>query len=807
MTAPPSEPGALTRGDLRLVPTACVLWVLATVGTVEGVRAAIIVLALVLVGALIPAAITRYRDAAGLVVAHALLLLIGSMVLLPSVQRVDAAHGALREAAEGRLVLTAPVRLLEEPSSPDSGPPWSRTGVRGMAVIPTGTVRIGREVHRLPARTRVLLTGADTPQAVGDPCMGEATTGDALTVSGTVAVEGTLVVVRVQRVHEIAPARGIRADLRRSARTTTARLPPDEAALSRGMTTGDTTGLSEAGEEGMRGAGLSHLVAVSGANIALVLGAVLMPLLLLGVRRRPRLLAAALVGAGYASLVGDQPSVLRAGTMAVPVLAARWAGVRASPISALAATIAVWSTLSPADAASIGFVLSALATGAILVLAPPAARAISSMCRGRMGERAALVIAVPLVAQLACTPVLILLSPEVSVWTVAANIAVAPLIGPATVVGLVAVAIGPLAPGVSEALWIVPAGAAHLVLIVARSASHLPGAHIRVPDGGSGALLALGVVVLLIAATAARRHRAVRWATAVVAVAVLAPPLARCSPWHPGAGDGWTIAACAIGQGDATVLRGSPTGPDPAVVLVDTGPDPAALTDCLDRLGITQIDLLVLTHPHADHVDGIAALTGSRIPRAQWICPSEDAARTVASGPAARPVVRGESAPLSGLELEVLWPVSAEGVRRVAARETSEEDQGGANDCSVVIAATWDDGARLVALGDLEPIAQGELAALDPGPAEVVKVAHHGSRRQDPELYARLSPELALLEVGEGNTFGHPAPATLTMLDLLGAVTLRTDRDGTLVLTSPRDEGAQPAAWDASDARSVGPPR
>src|SRR5699024_8672251 len=237
--------------------------------------------------------------------------------------------------------------------------------------------------------------------------------------------------------------------LRSQARAATSSLPSDEAALVRGMTTGDTRGMGEQTEEIMRRAGISHLVAVSGANIALVLAAVLGPLLLCGVRRRPRLLSAGMVMAGYVWLVGDEPSVQRAATMAAPLLAARFAGVRASPVAALALTVALWSVLDPVTAASVGFLLSALATAAILLAA-------------------ALVIAVPLVAQLACTPVLILLTPEVSVWAVPVNILVGPLVGPSTVIGLLALVLGTLWPAGAEALWTLAAGGAHLVLLIAR---------------------------------------------------------------------------------------------------------------------------------------------------------------------------------------------------------------------------------------------------------------------------------------------------------------------------------------------------
>lgn len=824
MSTPVPARSALTRADLRLVPTACALWTLAAVGAAQGVRPVLVALALLVVAALVPVLIAGRTDAVRAVCAHLALLLVGTLLLLPAVQRAQAARDVLEQAqADGRTV-TLQARVLEEPEAREGGPEWASPSVMAPVVLPAGTVRVGREEHRLPVRLRALLVGDAGTAAAGEGpaelSLAGASMGDVVRIRGRPSVEGTLVMIRVTEVQRIDTARGIRAQLRAAARDTTGTLPADEAALVRGMTTGDTAGLSRAAEDAMQGAGLSHLVAVSGSNLGLVLGAVLVPLLLLGAPRRPRILLAVLVGAGYVALVGDHPSVLRAATMAAPMLAARFAGVRPSPVAALATALVLWSVAAPLEAASIGFVLSALATGAILVLAPPTARAIGSLSRERLSGPAALVVAVPLVAQAACTPVLILLVPEVSLWTVAANLLAAPLVGPATVLGLIAVVIGPLAPGLAGVLWLLPAGSAHLVLLIAHGAASLPGAHIAVPDGAAGALGAVAVLAAVAAMTALRHRRAVRWLAAVAAAVLIAQGAARCSPWLPGAAQGWTVAACAVGQGDATLLRTLPPGADPFVVLIDTGPDPAALTACLDDLRVERIDLLVLTHPHADHVGGNGALTGPRMPREQWVCPSRDAQGAAVPGPAARPVVRGDGADLPGLRLDVLWPLSAEDVVRVAARETSSSEQGDANDCSVVLAATWSDGSRFVGLGDLEPEAQASLAELGPGPTDLVKVAHHGSRRQDGALYAALSPSLALVEVGQDNTFGHPAPATLTMLDVLGTPAVRTDRDGTVVLT-PRaaadsmqgsgdgSEGASPGApgWDLADARSVGPPR
>ena len=785
----------MRRADLRLLPAATAAWALAVLGMSAGAAAAMAGAAVL--SALVLAVVLLWggRSAGRRLLADLGLGVLAAALLILAVQRAETATSLLtRAASEGRIVELT-VRLSGDPEVPTGGAAWARQGLGAMARTERGPARIGDGTAVLPASVPVLLRAEDEGGSRG---LGAARDGDTVRVRGAVRDGGGVVVLRASEV-EVVPAGGVRGALdagrhalRVQNREITAHLPPDEAALVRGMTTGDTHGLSERSEEIMQRAGISHLIAVSGANIALVGAAVAAPLLLLGVRRRPRIAASAAAMVAYLWLVGDEPSVQRAATMAAPLLAARFAGVRASPVAALAMTVAIWSVLDPVTAASIGFLLSALATAAILIASPPLARVIVELGRGRIGETAALVLAVPLVAQLACTPVLILLAPEVSVWAVPVNMVVAPIVGPSTVIGLVALLLGMLWSPLGAALATGAAGGAHLVLLTAWLADALPLSRIPVPAGAPGVLGAIAVLIGITLAIAARRHPLTRWVVAAVLVVTLAPGTAR---WLPGERPAdWSVAACAVGQGDALLLRG--TGADPPTVLVDTGPDPAPLRECLDRLDVHRIDLLVLTHPHADHVGGRAALIGARLPAQQWLCPLPEARQAAVPGVPVTGAVTGAAWEGEGLDLRVLWPPSAEAAERASSREQGGEE-GAANDCSLAVDARLGDGSRLVALGDLEPAAQGELAVLHPGAADLVKVAHHGSRHQDPELYAQLDPDLALVTVGKENTFGHPTAQTLEMLTGQGAAVVRTDLHGTVVLPS-----TTPLA-----PRSVGPGR
>ncbi|MGP9536811.1 ComEC/Rec2 family competence protein [Brachybacterium sp. AOP43-C2-M15] len=787
----------MTRSDLRLLPGATCLWALAVLGITAGAAAAVAAAALLVALALTALTLVGRTPMARALSAHLGIVVLAGALLVPALQRHGAAEEQLADAASRGLTVELTVVAAADPSAPRGGPAWARDGVQLRARTVAGPARIGRGQVALPASVPVLVRASDG--SIEE--LSRVRDGDHVRVRGAVATSGSLVVLRAREVRAVArsgaagAAQDARHALRQQAREATAHLPDDEAALVRGMTTGDTLGMGERTEEIMRRAGISHLVAVSGANIAMVLGAVLIPLLLLGVRRRPRLVAAALVMTGYLWLVGDEPSVQRAATMAAPLLAARFAGVRASPVAALALTVALWSVLDPVTAASVGFLLSALATAAILIASPPLATAITELSGGRLGRTAALVLAVPLVAQLACNPVLILLTPEVSIWAVPVNMAVAPLVGPSTVIGLAALVLGAVWSPAATALYTIASGGAHLILLIARTADALPGSRIAVPEGAPGALAAILVLLIAALALVGRRRRPVRWAVAVLLVVALAPGIGRQLP-HGGPPP-WTVALCAVGQGDAMLLRPAGSARERPTVLVDTGPDPSALRGCLDRLQVRRIDLLVLTHPHADHTGGREALDGALAPQEQWICPLPEAAAQVVPQTPVVAAVTGQQWRRPGVALRVLWPGSAEDARRASAAEKGSGEGDAANDCSLVLEVLWEDGTRLIALGDLEPSAQRELASQDPGPADIVKVAHHGSRFQHAPLYEQLDADLALVPVGRENSFGHPTGEALALLHGTGAQVVRTDEHGTVVL---------PAAPDAPP-RSVGPAR
>jgi competence protein ComEC len=269
------------------------------------------------------------------------------------------------------------------------------------------------------------------------------------------------------------------------------------------------------------------------------------------------------------------------------------------------------------------------------------------------------------------------------------------------------------------------------------------------------------------------RRVAVLGCVVVVAVIVVARPP---SPgWPP---PGWLMVACDVGQGDALVLNAG----DRSAVVVDAGPDPAAADRCLRDLDVERIPLLVVSHFHADHVDGLPGLVRGREVGEVVVTglgEPEGGRRLVSAvarelGLVPRVAEAGTTRSVGPVALQTLWPPAE--VRRLGDAGSVE------NNVSVVLLAEVA-GVRVLLTGDVEPEAQAAIARAWPGlESQVVKVPHHGSRFQDLRFLESLGSRVALVSVGVDNDYGHPAEELLSGLEGSGAEVLRTDRQGDLAV-------------------------
>lgn len=556
-------------------------------------------------------------------------------------------------------------------------------------------------------------------------------------------------------------------------------LAPAERGLLPGLVVGDVSRMDDQVRQDFKTAGLSHLTAVSGANLALIAGAMLMIARFAGLPLAARAIVAIVAMVAFAVVARPSPSVLRALVMGTVAAIALGTGRSRDGVTALSATVLGLILFDPGLARQYGFALSVVATAGILVLAP---RWRDRMAR-RMPRLVAEAIAVPAAAQAAVTPVLVLMSGQLGLAAVPANLLAGPAVAPATLLGFTAALVAPFSMGWAQVL-VHPAGlAVGWIIMVAERAAELPAASVGWPGGIPG--LALLMVVAAVG-WAVLRRRAGRYVAAalaiggVLAVLVAGPVI---SPWPPA---GWLLVACDVGQGDAMVAS---TGHGRAVVI-DTGPEPALMDRCLRDLGVSQVALMVLTHPHLDHVGGVTGVLRGRAVGASVVSPvriPEGESGRVSGELRSRRIPEWVMPPTTHwrfgpVELTVLAPEPGQ------AREGPGEGAI-ANNGSVVLLLRWFDsenrpvGSALLA-GDLETEAQAALLRRGVPAVDLLKVPHHGSSRQDPRFLAATRARAALISVGADNDYGHPAPLTMSRLGLLGMRIYRTDTSGDLAVVA-----------------------
>ena len=509
----------------------------------------------------------------------------------------------------------------------------------------------------------------------------------------------------------------------------------DGRGLLAGFLIGDTTNVSEADIEAMRLSGLSHFVAVSGSNVALFLGLLVIVAgpLALGPRRRAII---GLLGLPvYAAATRFEPSVMRASVMAGIALTGRLLGVVLEAWQLLATAVVVLVISQPALVWNAGFQLSVVATAGVLVGSRWPIK----------GGRAARTLAITIGAQVAVAPILLIQFGSVPLLSPLANLVAAPLVATATLVGAIGVGAVPLL--IDSAAFL-----AELVLSIARGAAGWP-------------QLEVGEFVLVaLSAGSAIAWPRVRPAASVLATAVLVAVL-----FIPGELPDPGVVVLDVGQGDAILIHGG----NGHFALVDGGPDPGILKERLRHYGVESLDLVVLTHVHADHATGLIELVGQLPIGEVWA--SVDPHVTEASTRFFRAVTLagvslsqprlGETRQIGTLHLQVEGPL-----RRYASP----------NDQSLVLRVIGSSQSMLLT-GDIETFAQADLDHLR---ADVLKVPHQGAATSDAEWLSGTGAALAVISVGP-NQFGHPAEWVIKVLEEAGAEIARTDEDGDVSVPLP----------------------
>jgi competence protein ComEC len=558
-----------------------------------------------------------------------------------------------------------------------------------------------------------------------------------------------------------------------------------------GLVVGDTAPQDDRMLDDMRVVSLTHVSAVSGSNVTIVsLGA---GLLAGACRAGPRLRVSVGVATclGYVFIVGFEPSAIRAAGMAIATALVFLRGGGISPVAVMCSTASLLLAFVPVLATSVGFVLSIVSTAAIMFVVPILLRRLAVHLPFLPSVLVTALI-VPLVAQIACTPVLVGIDPRIGLWSVAANALAAPAVLPATVAGfssLVATGIGTTGlPGLELAsaflAWI-GSFPAWWIVFVARICASLPGAALDWPTPPLGTLLALAMLGIAVVGTWMLVRRRM-WGLPVIVLCIVLTAAVIVTVRTKPPGKDWLVLVCDVGQGSGAVVNlGEGRG-----LVVDTGKETKPIDTCLDESGIEEFDLMI-SHFDADHFAGYAGTTWGRTIERMFVsdnvATSPEAHRVATdTGAEVVPTHRGQTLKIGEATVEVLWPP----LRTVPAGE----DEQLRNEDSLVVRIDQD-GLSTLLPGD---VGENEQFVLAQGlaPVDVLIAPHHGSSDLAPDFFTAAAPRLGVVSVGE-NSYGHPTeksvrafgPVPVLRTDHCGTVALYADGSFSTGRSCPEDKG------------------
>ena len=643
----------------------------------------------------------------------------------------------------------------------------------------------------------------------------EAPPDDAPGFAGFLAGRGAVGTLKADAVERLAAGPGAMAAVERLRRAIDEAIgraiPEPEAGLASGILIGLRERVGRAVADDFTTTGLTHVVAISGWNIALVAGIATGLLRATGLRRRARSLVVLVAIGSYTIVAGAEASVVRAALMGGVVLLAREGGRPAGAAAALGLACVGLLLTDPGMVDDIGLQLSLAATAGLLALGGATEAAVRRLVPTGTPGWLPETLGVSLAAQLATLPLILLHFGRLSIISPLANLLMAPFVPLAMLGAVLGAAAGPFigVPVVGLAAAPISLAAWLPLTAMVRSAGLLadvPFASLELP--GPVAAIGAGLALLgLVAALRRARSRGARDDAEDTSRPTERPGAQRSGQRTRRLAAGgigaalvvslWLVLASGpamplrvsvldVGQGDAILIEAA----DGSRLLVDGGADPDLLVRRLDeRIPIwdRRIDLVVLTHPHEDHAGGLAGLVPRyRVGRIAETGVTGDGAgvrelHQVADrlGIGRLRLSQGDAFRLGAGRVDVLWPPRAD--VGATAPTTNRE----VNDTSLVLAIGVGS-QRVLLMGDLEADRDGQLLAAigDLGqPWDLLKVAHHGSAGATSQaLLAAIRPRVAAISVGADNDYGHPAADLLERLAEVGATVWRTDRQGTFSL-------------------------
>ncbi|HSL12597.1 MAG TPA: DNA internalization-related competence protein ComEC/Rec2 [Actinomycetota bacterium] len=548
--------------------------------------------------------------------------------------------------------------------------------------------------------------------------------------------------------------------------------PEREAGLLLGLALGDDSQLDPGTERDFKATGLTHLLVVSGGNVAMILAPALALAGVLGLGRIGQAAIGVTTVAFVVILTGAEPSVMRAGTMATLALLGVLLAKPRSTAVVLSGAVFVLLVVDPSLVRQVGFQLSVAATAGMVALANP----LGERFTRAMPAPVALAAATTCSAQLGVTPILLFHFHDIPVVTIPANVVAAPTVAPSLLLGLVAASVGVVSEPLGRLVALAAQVPMKILQLVANVGGRAPIAHIT-SRGGVAVLLIGGAIVVGFTVALRTGWRPPRRAV-VLAVAAL-PLLVWTTAVSKGPPSSLTVRVFDVGQGDAALV----TTPAGASILIDGGPDEEQVATELAALGVKRLDVVVASHPHADHIVGVPAVL-ARFQVGVVMhpgCPTTSALqveldRAIADeGIPVRTPAAGDVFVVGDVRIDVLSPDRC--------WRNTESDT---NNDALVLRVSQGDAVVLFATEPEEPAQEVLLDAGVDLTADVLKVPHHGAATSLPEFFEAVRADVAIVPVGE-NTYGHPVPSILDAIEASGSEVWRTDQRGTVTVVFGAD--------------------
>lgn len=605
---------------------------------------------------------------------------------------------------------------------------------------------------------------------------------------------------RVEVVHEEGGSWLMRALLRakqRSRAVIATSLPEPHASLLTGILLGDSRGMPRELEEAFRETGMTHIIAISGFNIAVII-ALLDHMTAPVFPRRAAAVGIMIFILLYALLVGAGASVVRASIMGVSYLIGfRLLGRPTLAVAGLFTAAFIMTLIDPDTLWDVGFQLSFAATLGLMLyagrwsrwLAQGATPVLSPEVRGRVVRFASDLLLVTLAAQVLTLPLILYHFGRLSLASLPANLLVLPAQAGVMAGGGVTLLAGLVSPGLGQLVGLIAWAFLHYTITIIRLLAEMQYASVPLPLSASGLVavyLVIGALTLLSSRTKTnekgvsfRIDKMPRKSVVVIAMSFAGLTLLGWIVGQPD--DRLRVAFMDVGQGDAIFIQ-TPNGRQ---LLIDGGRYPSETLDQLGRqmpFWDRSIDLIMATHPDADHVAGLVDVI-ERYNVSQLITNGADegsdsayAALLAAAGErgtATHITQKGESIHLDeGIRVDILHSGAA---------GLSDSR----NDASIVARLSYGELSVLLT-GDAEEAAElGMIRDGNPLQAVVLKAGHHGANTSSgTEFLQAVAPRIVIISAGRDNPYGHPHPAMIARAEAVGAAVLRTDELGTLELES-----------------------